>query len=141
MPRVVGLLLQVACSADRPRAPDKADAAPPVAPLPPPVLMDVPRATSVDTLSVHGTTMAAARVVVQATPGMSGVANVLPSGVFCQDVPLARGASVMLKAYALRDGQISPPATATVLQDPTAAPVGGSGCAGIDAAVRHRRDL
>ena len=100
------------CKADRPGG-DKPDAAVNQEMLlAPQIDTAVPMETPNDTVAVRGTT-SGARIVVKGGPGDPVVKSVLPSGSFCADVTLNPTGPTPLTAYALDNGQISPPSGRT----------------------------
>jgi len=125
----------VGCTAERPGS-DKPDAAVAMGDelLAPTIDTSTPTTTPNDTVAIRGTTTGT-RVVIKGSTGDPIVKPVLPTGGFCLDVPLLATGPTALNAYALKDGQISPPAPLSITKDAAAAIPANPICAGTEEPV------
>src|SRR5690606_8857975 len=140
VPFVTALTLGLACTADDPVArPVDADAAV-AAPLEPPSVESVPERTPLTQVAVRGKTVGA-RIVSTSSSG-TRVTAVLPGGMFCQDAPIATGATTALEVYAVGgDGRVSAPAVVEVVHDPDAPPPAAPSCAGSEGGMCQEAEV
>jgi hypothetical protein len=89
-----------------------------------------PETTRLPTVAIRGSADGASRVVVKnVSAEQSSVNPLLPGGDFCVDAPIADGATVTFELYGVaEDGNISPPASLEVSQDPGAPPPADPTC-------------
>ena len=92
--------------------------------------VSAPESTPLSTVAIRGSADGGSRIVIKNVDAeQSSVNPLLPGGEFCVDAPIADGASVTFELYSVaEDGNISPPATVDVAQDPGAPPPADPTC-------------